>query len=217
MAAEEPLLDAVNPAGREPTDSSLLRRLRTGNQDAATQLYVRYAERVRGLARAGCSPDLARRIDADDIVQSVFTSFFRGVGQGYYSVPAGDELWKLLLVIALNKIRARAAFHRAAKRDVRLTAGAEQLDEAAHSPQQADDIAHAFLKLVIDEAMASLPPQQREMIRLRIESYEVAEIAARTKRSKRTVERVLQEFRTKLANTLREENGPDYSPGTPEA
>jgi RNA polymerase sigma-70 factor (ECF subfamily) len=99
-----------------------LLRLRLGNQDAALQLYLRYAHRLRALAKAQCSAELARRIDTEDIVQSVFGSFFRRAGQGYYDVPAGDELWKLLLVIALNKIRAQSAFHRAAKRDVRRTA-----------------------------------------------------------------------------------------------
>src|SRR5437762_486755 len=115
---EQQFAAADRPPG-EPTDSSLLRRLREGNQDAATKLYLRYAERLRLLARAECSPDLARRIDADDIVQSVFASFFQGVNRGLYEVPAGEELWKLFLVIALNKIRAKGVFHRAAKRDVR--------------------------------------------------------------------------------------------------
>lgn len=200
------------PGPGERTDSSLLRRLREGSEDAATQLYLRYAQRVRDLARFECSPDLSRRFDEDDIVQSVFSSFFRGVGQGYYSIPAGDELWKLFLVIALNKIRAKGAFHRAAKRDVRLTSGGEYLDESKAPPPQADETAHAFLKLVVAEMMESLPAAQRQMIGLRIEGYEVADIAARTQRSKRTVERVLQEFRTRLAATLRADNGPDYPP-----
>lgn len=198
---------------RAPTDSSLLRRLRGGNQDAATQLYLRYADRLRLLARAECSPDLARRVDVDDIVQSVFSSFFRGVGQGYYDVPHGDELWKLFLVIALNKIRAKGAFHRAAKRDVRLTAGGDFLDDWARSEHGSNETAHAFLRLVIEEALESLAEPQRQMIHLRIEGYEVAEIAARTRRSKRTVERVLQEFRARLADLLRADDGPAYGPG----
>ena len=41
--------------------------------------------------------------------------------QGDYDVPPGEELWGLLLVIALNKIRTEETFHRAAKRDVRLS------------------------------------------------------------------------------------------------
>jgi hypothetical protein len=40
------------------------------------------------------------------------------------------------------------------------------------------------------------------MIRLRIEGCEVAEIATRTSRSKRSVERVLQQFRQLLTSEL---------------
>lgn len=191
--------------GANLSDSSLLRRVRLGNQDAATQLYLRYAERLRGLARAECSADLARRVDADDIVQSVFKSFFRGVRQGYYEVPAGEELWKLFLVIALNKIRAKGAFHRAAKRDVRLTVGEEFLAQYTKSNQEKDSAALAVLQLVIDEMIEGLPTHQRAIVIHRIEGYEVAEIAARTSRSKRTVERVLQNFRAQLAEVLEQE------------
>ncbi|MFN4259641.1 MAG: RNA polymerase sigma factor [Gemmataceae bacterium] len=195
---------AENPANetKDPSDSSLLRRLRHGNQDAATQLYLRYAERLRGLARAECSPDLARRIDVDDIVQSVFASFFRGFKRGYYDVPAGEELWKLFLVIALNKIRAKGAYHRAAKRDVRMTKSEEHLDQANYAEYESREIALTFLRMVIDETLEQLPPHQRRMITLRIEGHEVAAIAEQTQRSKRTVERVLQDFRQKLAAVL---------------
>src|SRR5262245_47500437 len=110
----------------EPSDHSLLCRFRLGSQDAATQLYLRYARRLRKLAAAECSGDLTRRVDVEDIVQSVFGSFFRRARQGLYDVPPGKELWRLLLVIALNKIRAKGAFHRAAKRDVRRTTGGEE-------------------------------------------------------------------------------------------
>ena len=102
----------------ELSDHSLLRRLKQGEQDAATQLYLRYAQRLLALARSKTSTSLSRRVDSDEIVQSVFGSFFRGAQQGYYDVPVGEELWKLFLVIALNKIRAKGAFHLAAKRDV---------------------------------------------------------------------------------------------------
>src|SRR5437762_765178 len=89
----------------DPSDHTLLERLREGSEGAAAILYTRYSRRLRELARAQCSPDLARRVEADDIVQSVFASFFRGLNRGYYDLPAGEELWKLFLVIALNKIR----------------------------------------------------------------------------------------------------------------
>ncbi len=187
------------------SDSSLLRRVQRGNQDAATELYFRYAERLRNLVRNETSPALARREDAEDILQSIFSSFFRGVGQGYYDVPAGDELWKLLLVIALNKICAKGTYHRAAKRDVRITLGGEFLDRYSRYAHSTPSDETTFLKLAIDEALTQLQPLQRQMVVCRIEGYEVAEIASRVQRSKRTVERVLQEFRRQLTADLQAE------------
>jgi RNA polymerase sigma-70 factor, ECF subfamily len=184
----------------EPSDQSLLRRYRRGDQDAAFHLYRRYAERLRALAQAHCAPDLAQRVDVDDIVQSVFGSFFRQVNRGYYDVPDGEELWGLFLVIALNKIRAQGAFHRAAKRDVRLTVGGDGLDHLPHARAAPDVV--AVLQLAIDEALQQLPPSHKALVELRIAGYEVAEIAARTGRSKRSVERNLQESRKKLAALL---------------
>src|SRR5712691_3278020 len=104
------------------SDTSLLRRFRLGSEDAAAELYRRYAPRLRRLARRQCSSVLARRVDADDIVQSVFCAFFQAARKGYYDVPDGEDLWKLLLVIALNKMRSSQTFHLAARRAVRLTA-----------------------------------------------------------------------------------------------
>jgi RNA polymerase sigma-70 factor (ECF subfamily) len=196
---------AVPGAGAEPSDRSLLRRLRGGNEDAAMQIYLRYAHRLRALARDNCPADLAPRFDPEDIVQSVFRSFFQAAGRGIYDVPDGEELWKLFLVIALNKIRDKGAFHHAPKRDVRLTRGGDALDHALDARGQYDESAYVFLQLVVEETMAPLPGPYRQMIELRIEGYEVAEIARKVGRSKRTVERALQEFRTRLRSALKEE------------
>ena len=89
----------------EPTsdDKSLLHRYRRGDDDAATELYLRYAHRLRALANAQTSPELQQRVDNEDLVQSIFRTFFRRVAGGQYDVPNGDELWKLLLVIGLEQ------------------------------------------------------------------------------------------------------------------
>ncbi len=197
MGAEQP-----PPSGGDspPSDRSLLRRLRGGDQDAATQLYYRYAERLRLLAHAEFSNDLARRVEVDDIIQSVFSSFFRGVNKGYYEVPAGEELWHLFLVIALNKIRAKGNYHRAARRDVRQTVGGNGLDNLA--PHAGEGSAFQELKMTVEEIMSSLPAAQQRMVELRIEGFDLAEIAEKTRRSKRTVERNLQDFRKKLGEIL---------------
>jgi RNA polymerase sigma-70 factor (ECF subfamily) len=193
--------DVRSRADDGPSDGSLLRHLRHGDQDAARLLYQRYAERLRRLARKRTSPDLAGRVDDDDIVQSVFGSFFRGVILGAYDVPAGEELWNLFLVITINKVRAKGAHHRAAKRDVRQTSGVEAIDRSAEV-LSSDGHARAFLQMSVEEALGRLPSEQEKAIRLRMECYEVAEIAAALGRSKRTAERLLQEGRSRLAELL---------------
>jgi RNA polymerase sigma-70 factor (ECF subfamily) len=186
----------------EPSDHSLLRRFRRGQQDAATQLYLRYAHRLHALVQANCSPQLARRVEPDDIVQSVFRRFFGRVLQGDYDVPPGEELWGLFLVITLNKIRAEESFHRAGKRDVRLTVTPEDLDAVSPSTAADDDAALTWLQLTIDETLERLPEAHRTMVELRIQGFEVADIAEQTGRSKRTVERALQDIRTRLRTVL---------------
>lgn len=188
--------------GKEPSDQSLLERVRGGSEDAATLLYRRYAQRLRDLARAQCSTDLARVVEPDDIVQSVFGSFFRGAAQGVYQLPDGEELWKLFLVIALNKIRARARFHKAARRDVGRTVEGAAFDLTLETVAATDEAAQTLLQLTMDEALDRLPEQHRKAIRLRIEGYEVAEIAGLINRSHRSTERLLQESRDRLSRLL---------------
>jgi RNA polymerase sigma-70 factor (ECF subfamily) len=194
---------------RDASDDSLLARVQAGSQHAAGELYARYARRLLGLARAKCGADLAGRVEAEDIVQSVFGSFFRGVQVGGYTTPDGEELWGLLLVITLNKVRAKGAHHRAAKRDVRRTVSGDELAVGGYDPPADDTAAAALLGLVVEEVLAALPAGHRPVVRLRIEGHEVAEIAAATGRSKRTVERVLQEFRGRMAAVY----GPDQGGG----
>jgi len=186
-----------NTPARDLSDQFLLSRFRQGHEDAATELYRRYADRLHNLAARKCSGDLAARIDADDIVQSVFCAFFQGAREGFYDVPGGEDLWRLIVVIGLNKVREKRAFHQAAKRDVRLTASAEHLE----SHCGADDPGHA-LQLAFKEALAHLDSSERQMAELLVEGHEVAEIAARVRRSKRTVERNLQTIRRKLSRLL---------------
>jgi RNA polymerase sigma-70 factor (ECF subfamily) len=183
-------------AGAGPSDDSLMRQWRQGNQEAASQLYARYADRLQALAHSKCSTNLTRRVDVEDIVQSVFRTFFRGVSQGYYDVPAGDDLWKLLIIIALNKIRAKGKFHQATKRDIRQTLPIESVQVDLETETS------GHFQVALQEALQLLDERQREMVELRLQGHDIVEIATLTGRSKRTVERILQEARSQLSNLL---------------
>lgn len=185
------------------TDRSLLKRFRTGNQDAATALYLRYAKRLERLAKINVSRSLAARVDTDDVVQSVFRTFFRRVSQGQYDVGDQEDLWRLLLVMALNKIRSSGTYHRAAKRDIGSTQSLpDQLPES--EGKGGSDMALNVLKMTIQELVGAMPVEQQTIVMLRIEGYEVQEIAAKTGRAKRSVERILQAFRGQLQHSLDE-------------
>jgi RNA polymerase sigma-70 factor (ECF subfamily) len=200
-SAPAPTPSAVAPPD-EPSDRELLERFRQGEQFAATALYFRYAPRLLALAQARCSPGLAHRLDSEDIVQSVFRRFFRRAKSGSYEVPVGAELWKLLLVIALNKIRAAEEHHRAGKRDVAATATAADLEAALATGAACDSGDGAYLSLVVSDAMDRLSPPLREIVELRLQGYEAREIAELTDRSLRTVERLLHDSRARLRDAL---------------
>lgn len=189
------------------SDQTLLRLLQAGNRQAALDLYLRYAPRVRNLARHQCPADLACRFDPEDIVQSVFRSFFHDASRGLYEAPDGAGLWRLLAVIALNKLRSRCAYHRTACRDVRHTRGGDTLTAMQDVLSDTVDDT-AYFDLVVREALEQLPPAHRQIIALRMEGHGVAEVARRMGRSKRTVERLLQECRGQFEHLLSHGGGP---------
>jgi RNA polymerase sigma-70 factor, ECF subfamily len=189
--------DAPDPSSSPcSSDASLLARFRAGEDDAATALYTRYAQRLLSLADRSTGDDLAMRVDAEDIVQSVFRTFFRRASDGHYAIPEGEELWKLLLVIALNKVRMIAAHHRCHKRDVGHT---QSMGD--HDPSPGDDSSDV-LRLTIEDVLETMPPDHQQIVRDRIDGYEIADIATRVSLSRRSVERILQSFRARLRTTL---------------
>jgi RNA polymerase sigma-70 factor (ECF subfamily) len=188
------------PSAGSVSDDSLVRRLRAGSETAADRLYARYVPRLRSLARARMSADLAGRVDPDDIVQSVFRRFFQAARREDYQAPGGEDLWDLLLVITVNRVRSEYAYQRARKRDVRRTKAGDEHPLTAIADR--DDSAAAALRLNVAEALDKLPPDHRRAVELRMEGYEVAEIARTMGRSKRTGERLLQEARVALRAAL---------------
>ena len=186
----------------ELSDNSLLQMFRTGNEDAASELYGRYAERLDYLASRGIGSDMRSLVGSEDVVQSIFRTFFRRAAAGDYEVPEDSELWNLLVTISLNKIRTIGLHYRRQKRNVSRTVYA---DSEIGDVASGDELAYQVLRLVIDELIESLPESHQRIIHLHIEGWDVSGIASETQRSKRTVERVLQQFRIRVKELLCEE------------
>jgi RNA polymerase sigma factor (sigma-70 family) len=187
------------PEGVPPSDQSLVRHIRNGDQAAADALYKRYAGRIRRLVSARWPASFASRFDPDDVVQSVFRVMYQRIASRRYEVPADGDLWRLLAVLAANKMRDQIRHHKAAKRSVYQTAGGENPDRAT---AWGDEAAETHLRLAVEEHLAGLPAADRQVVALRMLGHTIDEIAAHSGRAVRTVERVLRHARERLAELL---------------
>ncbi len=184
-----------------PGDHTLVRFVRKGDEAAAEELYRRYATRLRRLVADRCTPAFAARFDPDDIVQSVFRVLYQGVRTKFYDVPPGGELWGLLFVMAINKVRDQVAFHQAACRNVSRTFATDAMTPDDLLGQ--DENNAALLRLTVEEYLCGLDETDRGIVAFRMTGHSVEEIADRIGRAKRTVERVLQKARDQLTELLR--------------
>src|SRR5437879_8938088 len=74
----------------EHSFDDLMARLRTGDNDAATQVFNRFANRLIELARRQLDPQIRQKLDPEDVLRSVFRSFFAHQTAGQVT---GLESW----------------------------------------------------------------------------------------------------------------------------
>jgi RNA polymerase sigma-70 factor (ECF subfamily) len=203
----------------DPSTIDLLARWREGDQGAEEELFSRYTTQLIALARSRLSPKLAGRIDAEDVVQSAYRSFFLAADR--FVIQRSGDLWRLLAKITLRKLYRQAGRHTAARRNVArecpvgamIGSSGVPLEILAREPSPAEAVA------VVDEleqVMRGLVPLHRRMVELRLQGYQLKEIAADTSRSERLVRYVLTQVKDRL-NELAEtadpsESGPRTNP-----
>lgn len=181
----------------------LVARWQAGDQEAASELFYRYADQLISLARGRMSAQLGRRVDAEDVVQSVYRSFFQTARAGRFQIERGGDLWRLLVVLTIRKLHGQIRRNRAGKRaldrecslgnDGTLDGISPEFLTHAPAPLEALSLAEEM-----QHVMAQLEPLQRKMLELRLQGHNLEEIAAVTERSERTVTRALREVKDLL-------------------
>src|SRR4051794_19043507 len=92
--------------------ADLVRRVRAGQQDAASELVRRYEPAIRRVVRVHLrDPRLRRVLDSMDVCQSVLATFFVRAKLGQYDLETPDDLLRLLATIARNKVTNEANKH----------------------------------------------------------------------------------------------------------
>src|SRR6266852_3707821 len=85
--------EGAQPMSRDNSFDALMTRLRAGDEDAANELFHLFASRLIGLARRQLDRRIRQKVDAEDVVQSVFKSFFLRHANGKFELSNWDNLW----------------------------------------------------------------------------------------------------------------------------
>jgi DNA-directed RNA polymerase specialized sigma24 family protein len=176
----------------DPTPAGdLVARFRAGDPTAADKLFTRFARQLADAADAALKHQNARRAaDGEDVVQSVFRTFYRRCRAGEFRIDSAGQLWRLLLTITLRKAYARA------RRPEPTGADDAWLAEAvARDPGPADA---AALGDLIATLLTDLPPEHARVLELRLAGHTVAETAAELRLTRQSVYRVLRLLQARL-------------------
>lgn len=189
-----------------PTDvaaDELIARARAGDQEAATELFNRFARRLGRLAATRLDGLVRRRVDPEDVVQSAYRSFFVRLNDGQFALSQWDEVWALLARITLRKCGRKSEHARAARRDAtREVALSSSADDScgAWQPTARDPTPEEALALAetVESLLTGFDEQEQEIVGLRLQAYSEREISTQVGRSERTVRRVLERLRRRV-------------------
>jgi RNA polymerase sigma-70 factor (ECF subfamily) len=180
----------------------LLRRVRKGDQQAAAELVRCYEPAIRRTVRIRLrNPRLRSVLDSMDICQSVLASFFVRAAAGQYELATPEQLVKLLVAMANNKLADQARREQADRRDHRrvqpVGSHADKLAAAGASPSEL-----VSAQELLREAYQRFSPEERQLVEWRNEGRDWAAIATQLgstpvilrKRLSRALDRVLRQL-----------------------
>jgi RNA polymerase sigma-70 factor, ECF subfamily len=167
-------------------------RVRDQESGFEREVVERYTHGLLELARRRLPRQIRPRMDPEDVLQSVYRSFFRRLADGEFQFEGPDDLWRLLATITFRKVMNARKFHLRECRDARREHPLPELETGAGPAElvaQEDDV--DVLWEALDELVYGLPDRCRDILLLRLEGHSIAAVADRVGRSQRTVLRVL--------------------------
>ncbi len=201
--------------------------VKAGDSEAANRIWQLYFDRLVRAVRGRLYGQNRAVTDEEDIVLSVFDSFYNAAENGRFpDLSDRDDLWRLLLRMAARKVvdKRRRDLRQRRGGDVRLHA----LDQPGDDAQLIEAIGEEpspEMVLMMQESVEQLfshlgVGQLRDLAGAKLEGYSNAELAQRWGCSERTIERRLHLIREKYQqelverNELPSEKTSDRRPGT---
>jgi RNA polymerase sigma-70 factor (ECF subfamily) len=182
--------------------ADLMARLRAGDEAVARLVVERFAGRLMALARRRLDQRLRRKVDPEDVLQSVYKSFFRRHAGGHFDLDDWDGLWALLTVFTVRKCGQWTRRFHTGIRDVALevvsptasrTGAAFEVPARDPTPSEV-----AIFGETLEHLFDGLDPREQEIVSLSLQGFSVQEVSSQVGRTRRTVQRVLKRVRDRL-------------------
>jgi RNA polymerase sigma factor (sigma-70 family) len=204
--------------------SELVRRAQEGDAHALNELFARYHSLMVEIARRRLGPRLRLKEEPDDLAQTTFREATRDFKR--YEYRGEQSLLKWLIQILQNKIRDKAEYYSASKRDTSLETTLEPPVDAERefTPQfepVSDDLSVTRLVQrderfdLLRKGLEQLTPEYRQAIALVFfQGLTLKDAGARMGgRSEDALRMMLRRAESKLGEILRSSLGKDYRDG----
>jgi len=198
------------PASHDDSFHAAMARLKTGDQRAARDIFERFVNRLIALAGTRLGGRLRRKLDPEDVVQSVFNSFFARQTNDPFQVANWDGLWGLLASITIHKCGHKIEHFQAACRDARAEISSTPMtrEQVADWEAVAGDPSPSQIAILDETVLAlldTLDERDGQIFMLCLQGWSTDEIADEVKCSERTVQRILDRARRRLESELTDE------------
>ena len=155
-----------------------------------------YMNRVIGLTKASLGRKLRKRVDAEEVAQSVFRTLIRRQSLGKIDMKDYSDLWALFALLTIRKVRDKAREHTREKRDVRReVAAADQIEINDRIPGPVDACVFADL---LAASLEDMPELSRKVVELALAGHSKVAIARELNVTRATVQRTIGKIRERL-------------------
>ncbi len=176
--------------------------LLSGRPGCDRELVERYTHGLLALARRQLPDRVRARVDPEDVVQSVYRSFFKRLHEGRFAFDESHDVWRLLAAMTYHKARNAAKFHLRDRRDARRELTLAGSETPAGPPEEAGAGDVDLLYECLEQLLARLPENYRDIVVRRLDGQSIEEVAGAVRRSRRTVLRVLAHVQELAAREL---------------
>jgi RNA polymerase sigma factor (sigma-70 family) len=177
------------------------------HEPAAIETFRRFTGRLLVLSANHLDPRLRRKLDPEDVLQSVLRSFFAREASGQLVVRDWGDLWGVLTVMTLRKCRRQAQRYKTGRRDLQreIERQRSSLESSRQGPASWEALSRdpspsesAMLAEAAQQFMNDLSDRERDVLTLMLAGATVEEIGERLGRTERTVRRQLVRIKERL-------------------